>query len=131
MAFKKQAGLSLLEMVVAMAVLGIALGGLYKAASGATRNIRADERYAYGVELGRSLIANYSQIPATGLQEEGETEGGFRWEVSAVPVDFGRSGLTPGSLQAMEVTVAWSDGSKDRRIQLHTIVEGVASEEGF
>jgi len=44
---RKQKGFSLLEAMVAISILGIALGGLYSAASGATRNVRADERYAF------------------------------------------------------------------------------------
>ena len=48
-------GFSLLEMVVAIAILALALAALYQAAGGATRNVRSDEKYAYGVELARSL----------------------------------------------------------------------------
>ena len=40
------AGFSLLEMVVAVAILALALGTLYQAASAATRNVRSDETYA-------------------------------------------------------------------------------------
>ena len=50
-------GFSLLEMVVAISILGLTLGALYQAVSGATRNVRTDEKYAYGVELARSLLA--------------------------------------------------------------------------
>ena len=62
--------------MVAIAILGIALGGLYSAASGATRNVRADERYAYAVELGRSLLADHNQIPRSGVRDSGVTAGG-------------------------------------------------------
>ena len=39
----RSAGFSLLEMVVAVAILAIALVTLYQAAGGATRNVRADD----------------------------------------------------------------------------------------
>jgi len=122
-------GMSLLEMMVAIAVLGIALSSLYSAASGATRNVRADERYAYAVELGRSLLADHTPAPSSGLDVSGITEGGFRWSVIARPARTGRSGLEPGALQEIEVVVSWADGLKDRRIQLDSVVEGLASEE--
>ena len=54
----------LLEAMVAISILGIALGGLYSAASGATRNVRADERYAFAVELGRSLMPIIFRCPS-------------------------------------------------------------------
>ena len=80
---KRTKGFSLLEMIVAIAILGITLGGLYEAASGATRSVRADERYAYAVEFARSLLANHSHIPASGFYAQGVTEGGFKWQVTA------------------------------------------------
>ena len=110
-------------------MLGIALSSLYSAASGATRNVRADERYAYAVELGRSLLADHTPAPSSGLDVSGITEGGFRWSVIARPARTGRSGLEPGALQEIEVVVSWADGLKDRRIQLDSVVEGLASEE--
>lgn len=122
-------GMSLLEMMVAIAVLGIALSSLYSAASGATRNVRADERYAYAVELGRSLLAQHSPAPSSGLDASGITEGGFKWSVIARPAQTGRSGLEPGALQEIEVVVSWADGLRDRRIQLDSVVEGIAGEE--
>ena len=120
-----QRGFSLLEAMVAIAILGIALGGLYSAASGATRNVRADERYAYAVELGRSLLANHVQVPRAGLGDNGVTEGGFKWSVITRPAPLGRSGLESGALQEIQVTVSWADGLRDRRIQLDSVVEGL------
>jgi general secretion pathway protein I len=122
-------GMSLLEMMVAIAVLGIALSSLYSAASGATRNVRADERYAYAVELGRSLLAEHTPAPSSGLDISGITEGGFKWSVTAQPAQTGRSGLEPGALQEIEVVVSWADGLKDRRIQLDSVVAGLAGDE--
>ena len=122
---RRQRGFSLLEMVVAVAILGLALGALYQAASGATRNVRADERYAYAVELGRSLLALNSRVPAGGLTDRGETAGGFRWAVRAQPVSRPRdSQVPPGLLQRIDVTVAWRDGLRERSIELASVVEG-------
>ncbi len=121
----RQRGFSLLETMVAIAILGIALGGLYSAASGATRNVRADERYAYAVELGRSLLANHIQVPRSGLSDNGVTAGGFKWSVVTRPASSGRSGLESGVLQEIEVVVSWADGLRDRSIQLDSVVEGI------
>jgi len=122
---KKQRGFSLLEMLVAIAILGLALGALYQAASGATRNVRVDERYAYAVELARSLLADSAVVPANGEQRRGETAGGFVWRVDAQPLPQSRGArLPPGLLQEIEVGVSWTDGGRRREVVLNSIVEG-------
>lgn len=121
----RSSGFSLLEMVVAIAILGMSLGALYQAVGGATRNVRTDERYAYGVELARSLLANSAVVPAAGLEAAGETQGGFAWQVTTSPVDISASSLPAGALQQIQVTVAWEDGRKRREVVLHSVVGGV------
>ena len=118
-------GFSLLEMVVAISILGMALAALYQAASGATRNVRTDEKYAYSVELARSLLANHARVPIGGISTQGETSGGFRWRVQTSPVPMPRNALPCGSLQQIEVAVGWQDGRKEREVVLHSVVEGV------
>ena len=108
-----------------MAILGLALGALYQAASGATRNVRADQRYAYAVELARSLLADSSAVPPGGLSRRGETAGGFRWEVQAQPIARRPgSALDGGGLQRLTINVAWPDGQRLRSVELHSVVAG-------
>ena len=126
---RKQKGFSLLEAMVAISILGIALGGLYSAASGATRNVRADERYAFAVELGRSLLADNVQVPKSCISDNGVTSVGFKWSVATRPAPLGRSGLDEGALQEIEIIVSWADGLRDRRIRLDSVVEGLPSDE--
>ena len=120
-----QTGFTLLEMVVTMAILGLALGALYQAASGATRNVRADQRYAYAVELARSLVADHSIVPSAGLNLQGETAGGFRWSAAATPVPRpSESAVGEGRLQNLVVSVSWPDGRRWREVVLHSVVAG-------
>jgi len=122
---RREAGFSLLEMVVTMAILGLALGALYQAASGATRNVRSDQRYAYAVELARSLVAEHAIVPLSGLDVEGETSGGFLWSATATPLRRSPgSALDEGQLQRLHVIVAWPDGSRRRQVELHSVVAG-------
>lgn len=122
---RRARGFSLLEMVVAIAILGLALGALYQAAAGATRNVRIDEKYAYGVELARSLLAANSPVPAQGVNQSGETEGGFAWRVATRPINLERTSLAGVSLQEIEVGVSWVDGGKRREVLLASVVEGL------
>jgi len=118
-------GFSLLEMVVAVAILGMSLGVLYQAAGGATRTVAVDEKTAYAVELARSLLANYAVVPLSGMNETGETQGGFAWEVAAEPAELAvDSPLSEGLLQQISVVVSWRDGSRDRTVALQSVVAG-------
>lgn len=118
----RQSGFSLLEMAVAIAILALALGALYQAVSGATRNIRTGEKYAYGVELARSLLADNALISTQGASARGKTGGGFSWAVLSSPVNFPKSTMPKGVLHNLEVTVSWSDGVKRRQVVLHSVV---------
>lgn len=118
-------GFSLLEMLVAIAILAMSLAAMYQVAGGATRTVSVDEEMVYGVELARSLLAANSVVPVEGLSETGETEGGFRWEVRTSPVSLpAELPLSEGQLQAINVIVRWSDGDGERRFELESVVAG-------
>jgi len=116
-------------MVVAIAILSLSLGALYQSVSGATRNIRADEKYAYAVELARSVLANNIRVPVAGVRSSGETQGGFKWVAVATPLAVGAPVLEPGALQEIAVSVSWEDGPRLRQVELHSVVEGIVARE--
>ena len=105
-----------------MAVLGLTLGALYQGVSGATRNLRTDERYAYAVELARSLLADNAVVPEAGVDRSGETSGGFRWRLRSAPLADAGPGSVASRLRQVAVTVAWQDGLRQRQVQLNSVV---------
>ena len=118
-------GFSLLEMVVAVAILGLSLSVLYQSIGGATRIVRTDEKYAYAVELARSLLADNAVVPVAGYRNTGETSGGFQWSVDASPVELPEvSALEPGSLQYIDTRVSWTNGERRREVVLTSVVAG-------
>ena len=124
----KSSGFSLLEMVVAVAILGLSLGALYQSVAGATRIVRIDEKYAYAVELARSLLAENAVVPQAGMNKTGETAGRFSWFVRASPIVLPEgSTLQSGHLQQIEVSVSWNDGDKTRVVALQSVVAGMES----
>ena len=117
-------------MLVAVAILGLSLGAMYNVVGGATRTVGVDEKMVYGVELARSLLVSYAVVPPGGLSDEGETEGGFNWEVQAQPLELPEDGpLDEGQLQLIQVAVRWSDGDRERQFKLHSVVAGLETEE--
>ena len=105
----RQHGFSLLVLVGAIDRVGLALASLYQAASGAKLNVRTSERYAYGIELARSLLADNAMVAAGGVDNAGETSGGYEWRVQSSPVDLERTGMGRARLHNLEVGVAWFD----------------------
>jgi len=112
-------------MLVAVAILALSLGALYQATGAATRGVGTDENYAYAVELARSLLALHGAVPATGLRDDGSTEGEFRWQVAAEPIPLpDASALQEGQLQHITVSVRWPDGNRERKFVLESVVAG-------
>jgi general secretion pathway protein I len=121
---KSAAGFSLLEMVVALSILALSLGALYQATGTATRTAGIDEKYAYGVELARSLLADNGKVPSSGANLAGETNGGFSWYVKTEPLAFGRTSAPDTLLHEIEVGVSWVDSGKRREVVLNSVAEG-------
>lgn len=118
-----QLGFSLLEMIVAVAILGIAMSMLYKAAGGATRSVKVSEQYAYAVIMAQSLLDDNNVVPPNGVHYKGGSvnDAGFHWNVASSPVIFEESDV-PALLHYISVSVSWKGGSSLRDFTLHSVV---------
>ena len=113
----KQRGFSLVEMLAALVVLGLALGALYQAASGATRNARLSAEYAIATTLAESeLDAFVISRPDVGVTQRGRY-GDYEWVrwVELIP-EREQSGIG-----WMRIVVSWSGDSQPRTVSLSTI----------
>ena len=112
-----QRGFSLVEMLAALVILGLALGALYQAASGATRNARVSAEYAIATTLAESeLDAFVISRPDVGVTQRGRY-GDYEWErwVELIP-EREQSGIG-----WMRIVVSWSGDSQPRTVSLSTI----------
>lgn len=113
----EQRGFSLVEMLAALVILGLALGALYQAASGATRNARVSAEYAIATTLAESeLDAFVISRPDVGMTQRGRY-GDYEWErwVELIP-EREESGMG-----WMRIVVSWSGDSQPRTVSLSTI----------
>lgn len=117
-----QRGLSLLELLVAFAIMAIALGMLYKASGSSALSVGESERYQRAVSLAESLLAARDAIPPEGWNEAGQSAG-FSWQVRshpyATPASQGK--LEVPILHALDMAVVWSERGLTRRLELHTL----------
>ena len=112
-----QRGFSLVEMLAALSILGLALGALYQAASGATRNARVAAEYAIATTLAESeLDAFVISRPDVVTTQRGRY-GDYEWErwVELIP-EREESGIG-----WMRIVVSWSGENEPRTVRLSTI----------
>ncbi|WP_447585147.1 type II secretion system protein XpsI [Pseudoxanthomonas mexicana] len=113
---RRQHGFTLLEVIVAFALLALALTLLLGSLSGATRQVRESADGSRATLHAQSLLA---QLGTGEPLQPGRQEGGFegdryRWQLDVAPfVDplAARAQLDPGSPQLLEVRlqVRWGD----------------------
>ena len=83
----QQKGFTLLEVVVATAIAGLALAGLFKAGTAGVFAGNTASRVEEAVERAQSHLAAFGREGAVVASElEGEDGGGYRWRLRAIPL---------------------------------------------
>ncbi len=112
-----QRGFSLLEAVVAMAIMAASLAVLYRAIGGSVRTAGEMAQQSRAVVVAESVLELRDAVPPGGWHDAGSTAG-FRWRVSSAGVDAAREKIP---LYRVQVEVAWNDGPRERTFSLVTI----------
>ncbi|HHH38725.1 MAG TPA: type II secretion system protein [Sedimenticola sp.] len=131
----RQQGFSLLEVLVAFAILSLSLGILFQIFSTSVRGTLVSEGYNQALIVARSTLARVGR--ETALEEgalEGEVDGIYHWQLRMTPYaeEGAQEGPAPGPAKAyrVAVTVAWKAGQKTRRVKLETLRLATASGRG-
>ena len=128
---KAQRGYTLIEVMVAFAILALALTLLLGTLSGATKQIR------WADDAGRAALHAESLLSQTGVGqvlEPGRTEGNFengryRWTMDVQPwvdpslADVPPQPEDPGAprLMSLELEVQWGSGTARERLHLQSL----------
>ena len=116
----------MIEIVVAMAILGIGLIVIIELFSGGLRLGRTSEEYTKAVGLARMKL---EEIALTEHLEEGEEEGefdkDFRWQIGVNKVDIlpperFTEFKPPVELYQIKVNIVWKSGSRERSAGVET-----------
>lgn len=115
-------GLSLLELLVAMAILAMALGLLYRVDAGVVRGVAELQAHQRATQLAQSFIDARDAVPVAGWSEDGQSEE-FAWSVrsQALPRPAGLLESTP-LLHRVEFIVRWTGPNGERELALATLL---------
>lgn len=121
---KRQRGYSLLEVIVAFALLALALTLLLGSLSGASRQIRQADLRSRAVLHAQSLLAVTGiEAPLQAGHSAGQWEDGrYRWELDVVPYAEPRGAAAAAvaepvagpTLAQLTLQVRWGDADADR-----------------
>lgn len=115
-----QRGLSLLELLVALVIMAMALGMLYRASGSSARSAGDLQSYQRAAMLAQSLLAARDAIPETGWNEAGESAG-FVWAVQSSPYGVVDQNPNVPRLHEVVIEVAWQERGSGKHIVLQTL----------
>ena len=119
-------GFTLIEVVVAMAILSIGLTVIIELFAGGLRLARTSMEYTKAVNYARMKM---EEIGIKRTMEEGSEEGefddAFRWQtetrrIDLVPGDHGPDFRPPAELYQVKVNVFWKSGTRGRTTSFET-----------
>lgn len=116
-----QRGFTLLELLVAFAIMGISLGMLYRATGSSARNVGEIGRVTQASELAESLLALHDALPPGGWNEAGRSAH-FSWSARSAPYPT-KAAANPQvpPLYELALSVQWDDNGRRRSIDLTTL----------
>jgi general secretion pathway protein I len=120
---RQQAGFTLVEVIVAIAILSIALGSLMAMIGNALRQAGQADRMAEAGALAQSLLARLGpELPLGERQDSGQFADGFHWRLNSQRFgDAGDQLQWPMSAYKVSVEVGWHDGFRERSLVLTTL----------
>jgi general secretion pathway protein I len=134
---RSDAGFTLLEVVVAVAIAALAMVGLFEAGSGGIFAVDTAARAEEALERARSHLAAVGRDAALVQGDlSGDDGGGYRWQLSVQPVaqrqGVAADGITPQNttLFSIEVAISWQSRGHERAVVLRTLRLGTSTGNG-
>lgn len=119
---RRPRGFSLLELLVAMAIMAMSLTLIYQVDAGVLRGVADLQAQQRATVLAQSLLDSREAVPAAGWQEEGQAAG-MAWSVRShvEPLPAGLIETTP-LLHRVEIVVHWHGRIGARDLVLSTLL---------
>ncbi len=123
---RRTGGFTLIEVVVAVAIAGLALVALFRAGTGGLIAADAAGRVDEAIERAQSHLAAFGRSGAIVPGEvEGEDGGGYRFQMRALPLAtqqslLGGQNAAATTLYDVEVLISWHAGGRTRSASLRS-----------
>ena len=135
---RAQRGYTLIEIIVAFAILALGLTMLLGTLSGATRQVKqAGDAGRAGLHA-QSLLAEFGEVPQPGTRAGELEDGRYRWQLDVEPWNdpaprSGPSRIDPNAsrLLRLQLQVEWGEGGPAERVQLSSLRLVVPRPEGL
>ncbi len=116
-------GMTLLEMLVAVAIMAMALGMLYRSMASSARAAGDAALHQQAVFIAEGLAFANTSLPEEGWSEQGQS-GIFHWAVQTRRYPTATEQSHPGAVPLHElfVSVAWGEQGQQRNVHLQTLV---------
>lgn len=123
----RQHGFSLIEMLVAFAIVGISLGLMYRSLGSSVRTTADMALRQQAALLGKSLLSRYDDVPPKGIHQTGQRDL-FYWEINSnlYPQSLAPSGFKSVdnyvTLHEVSFLIQWSQGGQSREWVFSTLL---------
>ena len=121
---KKNAGFTLIEILVSITILSICLVVIMELFAGGLKNGMLTGKYTSAIFHARAIMEDFLLSPELIAGDHaGDFEDGFLWNVQVYPVENDEESNMPAPLTMLQVSVdvSWMDGEKERHVRLNTL----------